>query len=411
MRNQQTDKQDTQDTANQNKPQNELEKPAEPHQATRQAENQSQENYHKNQYDNLKPPKYLQQPTPKSDNISGNLKEQKQAENNHRHSEQNENTQNQAEKDRSGSVNSEKQAKDGKEVSDKEHLQKNKYVNYAGNLDENVARKWRVYYENEIEKQKITQKLESLYPKWNIDDPENPELIYEPSKEDKEEMKRIEDRLAQIKKERDELNKDFEIAKFMCKNHITCDFLVDKHDIDRRELTEMGYKIYEQDKLKGDIDKNWVKFPNYKTIYHQYTPDGKKIDENFPYNKYVDKYGILEVVTNKKGEVIRSKTNAGTFNYGSTNNWLDHIKYDVDPYVDYGNGGDDKTTHNTRRKATLINSPNSTFTENAKATLSTIGSFIAGGDFHHWTKSQKQQIEKSIKMFNESVKRKTGKSK
>ena len=37
--NQQTDKQDTQDTANQNKPQNEQEKPAKPHQAIRQAEN------------------------------------------------------------------------------------------------------------------------------------------------------------------------------------------------------------------------------------------------------------------------------------------------------------------------------------------------------------------------------------
>ena len=282
-------------------------------------------------------------------------------------------------------------------------------MDYAGNLEDNVNKKWQVYYENEIEKQALVKRLENLYPKWNTDDPENPELIYEPTKEDREEMRRIENRLAQIKQERDKLNKEYEIAKFMCDEHITCDFLVDKHFIDREKLTELGYKVYEQNKLNGDFNKNWVKLPNYKTIYHQYTHNGKEIDVKFPYNKYVDKYGILEVVTNQKGEIVRNNTNAGTFNYGSVNNWRDHIKYDVDPYVDYGNGGNDKTTHATRRKATWINSPNSSFSENIKATFSTIGSFLGGGDFHHWTKSQQQQREKSIEMFNEAIKRKTGK--
>ena len=143
-------------------------------------------------------------------------------------------------------------------------------------------------------------------------------------------------------------------------------------------------------------------------IYHNLYPNGQGIDETFPNTKLVDiATEKLEVVLNSDGEIIKDDTNAGTFNFYPPSDIRRHVEFDVDPYIDYGNGGNDKSTYESRRRPSVIWAKNDNWLGNTKSTVSTVLSPL-GGNLSNKTEIQRKKRDEAIKMFNEANKRKTG---
>ena len=80
------------------------------------------------------------------------------------------------------------------------------------------------------------------------------------------------------------------------------------------------------------IEKNWEMQPPGRSIYHQHGLGSEN-------KKYLSPDGTMEGVYDRKGNLVTSAANQGTYNYGVSD--TEHMVVDVIPYWIWGNCPDD----------------------------------------------------------------------
>ena len=148
---------------------------------------------------------------------------------------------------------------------------------------------------------------------------------------------------------------EFNQAYDNCRNNAECEQFYYLHVTLRDKLNEPGIEQFKRDREKGKLKDNWVIETDDKNAFHNFSDDGRKVLEPYPNMKYSHKNGQYEVIVNKSsGEIVTLPSNSGTFNYyppGPITSVasINHMDYDVDPWMDFGSGRGDNTTYDSRR--------------------------------------------------------------
>ena len=92
----------------------------------------------------------------------------------------------------------------------------------------------------------------------------------------------------------------------------------------------------------------WTKLSWFKAAYHKQGPK-----ENRRNQKWVSPSGKCEVVYDETGtEIVTDPVNMGTYNFFPASDAENHYKYDVKPYILWGNTPDDPTKRWHRKLGT-----------------------------------------------------------
>ncbi|MDR1797989.1 MAG: hypothetical protein LBR44_11265 [Clostridiales Family XIII bacterium] len=106
-----------------------------------------------------------------------------------------------------------------------------------------------------------------------------------------------------------------------------------------------------KDGKKVPID-GWQEFEDKDEVFHNQSKGGIEGGGNEKYSSMVDDTSSIEGVYDRDGNLVTDPLNKGTYNYVDPNvSVLGHAKYDVIPYILWGNGVDDPSNILDRIKA------------------------------------------------------------
>ena len=164
--------------------------------------------------------------------------------------------------------------------------------------------------------------------------------------------------LESLSKQRD---KAFDVAYVNCRAGKDCHQFYYLHVTQRNEWNKDAERLF------GENRGDWVMMNDEENIFHNFNNQGvpqKMPNGNYRYKKFVHNNGQMEIIIDTKDgilsdddytRIVRDPTNAGTYNYyGPRQDGWKHIKYDVDPYIDFGNGLGDRTSLGNRRRVPVV---------------------------------------------------------
>ncbi|SIS10664.1 hypothetical protein SAMN02745664_1443, partial [Moraxella cuniculi DSM 21768] len=164
--------------------------------------------------------------------------------------------------------------------------------------------------------------------------------------------------LEQLSKQRDQ---EFDTAYANCRAGIDCNQFYYLHVIQRNEWNKEAEKSFKENR------NDWILMKDSENIFHNFNNQGipeKMPNGSYGYKKFVHNNGQMEIIIDTKdgilstddyNRIVRDPTNAGTYNYyGPKQDGLGHKRYDVDPYIDFGNGLGDETGLGNRRSVPAI---------------------------------------------------------
>ncbi|WP_227713275.1 hypothetical protein [Moraxella nonliquefaciens] len=159
--------------------------------------------------------------------------------------------------------------------------------------------------------------------------------------------------LENLSKQRDKV---FDTAYANCRAGKDCHQFYYLHVTQRNEWNKDAERLF------GENRGDWVMMNDEENIFHNFNNQGvpqKMPNGNYRYKKFVHNNGQMEIIIDTKDgilsgddytRIVRDPTNAGTYNYyGPRQDGWKHIKYDVDPYIDFENGLGDRTSLDNRR--------------------------------------------------------------
>lgn len=162
--------------------------------------------------------------------------------------------------------------------------------------------------------------------------------------------------LEQLSKQRDQ---EFDTAYANCRAGKDCNQFYYLHVTQRNEWNKDAERLFTENR------QNWKEMEDYQNAFHNFNLQGvpeKMPNGNYRYKKFVHNNGLMEIIIDTKdgilslddyNRIVRDPTNAGTYNYYSPDNKTGHKIYDVDPYIDFGNGKGDSTNLSNRRNVIL----------------------------------------------------------
>ncbi|WP_298971556.1 hypothetical protein [uncultured Psychrobacter sp.] len=166
--------------------------------------------------------------------------------------------------------------------------------------------------------------------------------------------------LEKLDKARD---KEFNIAYDNCRSGAGCDVFYDLHVTQRQKWNAGAEKSFKENR------DDWIKMKDEENIFHNFNSNGvpeKMSNGQYRYKKFVHKNGQFEVIIDTLdgnlskddySRIVRDPTNAGTYNYyAPRDDGLKHLVYDVDPYIDFGSGKNDRTDLGDRRSVPVSKS-------------------------------------------------------
>ena len=87
-----------------------------------------------------------------------------------------------------------------------------------------------------------------------------------------------------------------------------------------------------ESKAAAQAAGNWEQMSESESVFHQQGVDGEKN------TKWIDESGHHEAVYDGNGGLVTDRLNGGTYNYVPPSERWGHIKYDILPYLLWGNG-------------------------------------------------------------------------
>ena len=201
-------------------------------------------------------------------------------------------------------------------------------------------------------------------------------------------------RLEKLDKDRD---KQFSAAYDSCRKGSGCNDFYQLHVTQRQEWNISAEKLFIESR------SDWIKMKDEENIFHNFNSNGipeKMQNGQYRYKKFVHKNGQLEVIidtldgnlsTDDYSRIVRDPTNAGTYNYyAPREDGLKHLVYDVDPYIDFGNGKNDKTNLGNRRSVPVSKTVMGITIPlgGAGATIGKLANFQIGKSINDFKKSQ-----------------------
>ena len=166
--------------------------------------------------------------------------------------------------------------------------------------------------------------------------------------------------LEKLDKARD---KEFNIAYDNCRSGAGCEVFYDLHVTQRQKWNAGAETSFKENR------DDWIKMKDEENIFHNFNSNGvpeKMSNGQYRYKKFVHKNGQFEVIIDTLdgdlskddySRIVRDPTNAGTYNYyAPRDDGLKHLVYDVDPYIDFGSGKNDRTDLGDRRSVPVSKS-------------------------------------------------------
>ena len=164
--------------------------------------------------------------------------------------------------------------------------------------------------------------------------------------------------LENLSKQRDKV---FDTTYANCRTGKDCHQFYYLHVIQRRDWNKGAEESFKANR------SDWDLMEDYQNAFHNYDSNGvpqKLPNGNYRYKKFVHNNEQMEIIIDTKDgilsdddytRIVRDPTNAGTYNYyGPRQDGWKHIKYDVDPYIDFGNGLGDRTSLGNRRRVPVV---------------------------------------------------------
>ena len=154
----------------------------------------------------------------------------------------------------------------------------------------------------------------------------------------------------------DKRDEDFNIAYDNCRRGKGCKTFYGLHVTQRQEWNASAEKSFKENR------NEWNLLDDEQNIFHNFDKNGeptKLANGKYRYKKFVHSNGQLEIIIDTKdgslssddyNRIVTDPTNAGSYNYYSpTDAGWNHLVYDVDPYIDFGSGKNDRTDLGDRR--------------------------------------------------------------